>query len=142
MCRFEKAVVVILRVSGVVLLTALVPAVMPFAWMQDIHRLLGMGELPDAPIVGYLTRSVSAFYALHGAMILFVSLDVRRYLPLVKCLAVLCVLFGAGMIVLDVLVGMPLFWVLGEGPFIVILGGVLLWLAGFIRQPTTTEATR
>jgi len=142
MCRVEKAVVVILRVSGVVLLTALVPAVMPFAWMQDIHRALGMGELPDAPIVGYLTRSVSAFYALHGAMILFVSLDVRRYLPVVKCLAVLCVLFGAGMIVLDVLVGMPLFWVLGEGPSIIILGGVLLWLAGFIRQPITTEATR
>ncbi|MCL4201016.1 MAG: hypothetical protein KJ000_00875 [Pirellulaceae bacterium] len=142
MCRFEKAVVVILRVSGVVLLTALVPAVMPFSWMQDIHRLLGMGELPEAPIVGYLTRSVSAFYALHGAMILFISLDVRRYLPVVKCLAVLCVLFGAGMVVLDVVVGMPLFWVLSEGPFIVILGGVLLWLAGFIRQPTTTEAVR
>jgi len=35
--------------------------------------------------MGYLTRSLSAMYALHGALVFLVSLDVRRFLPVVKC---------------------------------------------------------
>ncbi|NUQ65632.1 MAG: hypothetical protein HUU20_24445 [Pirellulales bacterium] len=132
MNRSEKALVVLLRLGGILLLTAVIPAVMPFAWMKDIHRFLGMGELPEGPIVGYLTRSLSALYAYHGALVYFVSLDVRRYLSVVKCLAVLSILFGLGMLVLDFLVAMPPLWILGEGPAIALLGGVLLWLAGRI----------
>lgn len=134
MNRSEMALVAILRVSGVILLTALIPAVMPFAWMQEIHRHLGMGKLPEGPIMGYLTRSLSALYALHGAVVFFVSLDVRRFLPVVRFLAVLGVIFGAGTLVLDIAVGMPLPWVLGEGPSIITLGGVLLWLVGRVQH--------
>jgi len=139
----EKALVVLLRASAVLLLTAVIPAVMPFAWMDEIHRQLGMGDLPRGPIIGYLTRSLSAVYAMHGALVLFLSLDVRRYVPVVKCLAVLALVFGIGMLVLDVVVGMPWFWVFGEGPFIIIFGGIILWLAGRIAEepdcPNHTE---
>ena len=51
MNRSEMALVAILRVSGVILLTALIPAVMPFAWMQEIHSHLGMSKLPEGPII-------------------------------------------------------------------------------------------
>lgn len=131
---YEKTLVVVLQVSAIVLLTALVPAVMPFAWMDDIHRQLGLGELPDTPIVGYLTRSISAMYALHGAIVFFVSLDVRRYLPLVKFLAVLSILFGLGLLVLDHAVGLPPLWALCEGPSVIILGGIMLGLAGRFQK--------
>ena len=134
MNRFEKTLVMLLRLAGVLLLTAVIPAVMPFAWMKDTHRLLGMGELPEGPIVGYLTRSLSAMYALHGGLLLFVSLDLRRYLPVAKCLAVLGIMFGVGMLVLDVTVGMPPPWAACEGPFIIVLSGVLLWLAGHVHE--------
>jgi hypothetical protein len=130
----EKTLVLLLRIAGVILLTAVIPAVMPFTWMKEIHQLLGMGELPEEPIIGYLTRSLSAMYAMHGALVLFVSLDVRRFLPAVMFLAVLGIVFGAGMLVLDVMVGMPPYWVLCEGPFIVVLGGVLLWLSGRVQE--------
>jgi len=140
MSRSEKALVLILRMAAVLLLTAVIPAVMPFAWMKDIHRQLGMGDLPQGPILGYLTRSLSAMYAMHGALVFFVSSDVRRFLPVVKCLAVLGILFGIGMIVLDVLVGMPPFWILCEGPFIIVLGGVSLWLAGRVREEPAVSA--
>ena len=134
---YEKALVVLLRISAVVMLTAVVPALMPFAWMAAIHRQLGMGELPEGPIIGYLTRSLSAMYALHGALVLFVSLDVRRWLPVVKCLAALGIAFGVGMIALDLAVEMPLFWVLCEGPFVIGLGSVLFWLASRVEgRPT------
>ena len=48
---------------------------------EPIHRQVGLGELPQVPIVGYLTRSISALYALHGALLVFMAGDVRRYLP-------------------------------------------------------------
>jgi hypothetical protein len=139
MSHAEKTLVLLMRFSGVLLLTAMIPVVMPFAWMQDIHRALGMGEFPAGPIVGYLTRSLSAMYAMHGALVFFVSLDVRRYLPLVKFLAVLGILFGSGMLVLDIMVGMPPSWIIGEGPFIIVLGGVMLWLAGRVHQTDETS---
>jgi hypothetical protein len=129
----ERPVKVLLRVYAVILLTALIPAAIPFAWMEEIHRGLGMGELPTEPIVHYLTRSLSGLYAMQGALYFFVSLDVRRYLPVVQCLAVLKILFGTGMLVLDIAVGMPLFWILGEGPLIIVLGIVLLGLANRIQ---------
>jgi hypothetical protein len=134
MNSFEKSLVILTRVAGVLLLTAVIPAVMPFAWMKDVHRTLGMGELPEGPIVGYFTRSLSAMYALHGALVFFVSLDVRRYLPVVKLLAILGVFFGCGMLVLDIAVGMPPRWIAGEGPSIIVLGGVMLWLAGRVQS--------
>jgi hypothetical protein len=61
---------------------------------------------------------------------LFVSLDVRRYLPVVKFLAILGTVFGAGMLILDITVAMPPLWIVGEGPFIIVLGGVMLFLTG------------
>jgi hypothetical protein len=130
----EKVLVWLLRVSGVILLLALVAVVMPFSWMEEIHRWLGMGELPAGPIVGYLARSLSLFYALHGALLIFVSLDIRRYLPVVKFLAVASILFGFGMIIVDSAAGMPLYWILCEGPLVIPLGIVLLWLAGKITE--------
>jgi hypothetical protein len=130
----EKALALVLRIVGIMSLTALIPAVMPFAWMKDIHRLLGMGELPEGPIIGYLTRSLSAMYALEGAVVVFVSLDIHRYLPIVRLLAVLTILFGMGMLVLDSTVGMPLMWTATEGPFIIIFGSVVLWLSGRISR--------
>ena len=137
MNRAEKSLVLILRMAAVLLLIALIPALMPFAWMEEIHRHLGMGELPEEPIVSYLTRSLSARYAIHGALMFFVSLDVRRFLPVIRCLAVLGIVFGAGMLVLDVLAGMPLPWVLCEGPSIILLGVAMLWLCGRCGRSAT-----
>ncbi len=142
MNRYEKALMVLMRVAGVMLLIAVIPAVMPFAWMKDIHRLLGMGELPGGPIMGYLTRSLSAMYAMHGALVFFISLDVRRYRPVVKCLAALGIIFGLGMLLLDIMVGMPFQWALHEGPFIIIMGCVMLWLADHVDDTSSPHSKK
>jgi len=132
MHRAERTLVLLLRISAVVLLVAIVPACMPYHWMDVIHRRLGLRELPERPIVGYLTRSLSALYAYHGALVLYMSLDVRRYAPLIRCMGAVSVFFGAGLIAIDCAVDLPLGWILCEGPLIVVLGGVLFWLAGRI----------
>lgn len=139
MNRYEKALVLLLRLDGMVMLAALFPSIMPLTWMKEIHRCLGMGELPDGPIISYLTRSLSIMYAMHGALLFFVSWHVRRYLPVVKFVAVLTILFGLWLTALDALVGMPMFWTVSEGPILFILYCVVLWLTGHVQGSPKTE---
>jgi len=136
----ERILVWLLRVSGAMTLTALGAVFMPYEWMNLIHQRLGMGELPHIPIVGYLTRSVSALYALHGALLIFVSLDVRRYLPVVRFLGVAGVVMGVLLFGLDRAVGMPVPWTNGEGPFVVAISVVILVLAGRVKTQTPTSS--
>ena len=140
MKRPETVLVILLRVAAVILLSALVAVVMPFPWMEDIHARLGMGELPDRPIVGYLARSCSLFYAMHGALLFFVSLDVPRFLPVIRFLGWLGVVFGVVIVPLDAAAGMPLWWTLGEGPFPLALGVAVLWLAKRCAKGAATRA--
>jgi hypothetical protein len=137
--RAEKILVILLRISAGVLLLALAPVFFPQAWMAAINRAVGLGELPDSAIVGYLTRSLSAMYAFHGALILYISLDVRRWRPIIICLAALGMVFGAFMLSLDIRLGMPAAWTVCEGPFIFVLGGVMLGLAVCIKRQNTPD---
>ena len=91
--------------------------------------------MPHPPIVDYLTRSISALYALHGALLVFLAGDVRRYLPVVRLLAVAGTVSGGLMLGLDCGVRMPLPWTVCEGPYVVALSAVILWLAGAKRFP-------
>jgi hypothetical protein len=133
----ERILVLLLRLGGAFMLMALGAVMMPFEWMNSIHAQTGLGELPDVPIVSYLNRSISALYALHGALLLFVAGDVRRYLPIVRFLAVAGALFGAVMIIIDCAVGMPLLWTVCEGPFILALNALVLWFSGRRHFPST-----
>lgn len=62
----------------------------------------------------YLTRSISARYALHGALLVFLASELRRYLPVVRFLAVAGAIFGAMMLGIDFAVRMPLPWAVAE----------------------------
>lgn len=134
MNRYERILVLLLRLDGIIMLSALIPAMMPFGWMQSVYRWLGLGELPELPIVGYLTRSLSIMYAMHGAVVLFLSTDVRRFLPVVKVVALLTILLGVGLMVLGIGVGMPAFWIVSEGPSLFFLYCVVLWLTGHVQR--------
>ena len=136
MTRHERVFRLILRVVGSAALLAAPCVLMPYAWMNAIHEGLGMGRLPDAPVVGYLARSTSAFYALLGGLLWTLSLDVRRHRLVLGYLGVAVVLFGLVLFAVDFLEGMPLWWRLVEGPFNVGFGLVILvfcWRLG--RNP-------
>jgi hypothetical protein len=131
----ERILVLLLRFNAVMLLLALGAVVMPFAWMDVVHSAGGMGPLQDSPIVHYLTRSASLLYAGYGAVILFLSFDVRRYRPMIIFKALVGVAFGAVMLVLDVAVGMPWHWIVCEGSFVIALCAAILWLARSVTDP-------
>lgn len=124
----------ILRIIGSAALLAFVAVVMPYSWMNAIHKWLGMGELPSEPIVGYLARSTSAFYALLGGLMWVVSFDLKRYRRILIYLGTAIIFFGAALFAVDLLEGMPLWWSLGEGPFNVVFGIVIFVLARRLVQ--------
>lgn len=130
MPQARQALVVLLRLVGCFDLLALGGVVMPQAWMEATHAWLQMGTLPDAPVVGYLARSASMLYAVHAAMLLFISFDVVRYWRLITFVAISTIVLGVTILAIDLAEGMPLFWTLLEGPSIIVVGALLLALQG------------
>jgi hypothetical protein len=129
MNRHERFLKLFLRIIGTAALFALVAVVMPYSWMNAIHKRLGMGELPAEPIVGYLARSTSGFYALLGGFFSLVSFDLHRHSLVLCYLGIVIVIFGAALFIIDLVEGMPLYWSLTEGPINVTFGVVIFVLS-------------
>jgi hypothetical protein len=123
-----RSLQIFLRVLGCIDGLAFFAVVMPESWMAAVHRGLGMGELPAAPLVGYMTRSASLLYALHGAVIVFVSFDVPRYRPLIRFLAWAALVHGLLLVAIDLMERMPPWWTLLEGPVYFLMGATVLRL--------------
>jgi hypothetical protein len=129
----ERALVIVLRIMAAFELAALGAVFLPTRWMAGIHAGLGLGPFPNAPLTEYLTRSLSALYAFHGAVLLFLSFHVRQHLAVVAFWGRLTLAMGAGMLALDFAVGMPLGWTLAEGPSVLIVGSLLVLLSHRLR---------
>ena len=128
MNKAERALSLLLRLVGVVCLFATFAVFMPLRWMAVVHDWLGLGQLPQGRVVEYLARSLSAFYALMGGLLVFLSFDVRRYSGVIAYLAVASLLFAPMILVVDLSIGMPLHWTLQEGPFVLLMGVAILLL--------------
>jgi hypothetical protein len=131
----RRLLVIVLRAFGVLDLAALAAVFLPLRWMAAAHAGLGLGVMPTGPLVGYLARSASVLYALHGALVLFLSFDVRRYWRLIAFLAAAAVLHGAVMLGIDLAEGMPLWWTAGEGLGFAATGVVVLLAQGVAGGP-------
>ena len=124
----ETILVILLRAIAVAASLAIVPVFMPHAWMDACHGCLGLGTLPETPIIVYLTRSLSAMYAFHAGLLWIASRDVRRYAAIITYIALAVMVFGTVMLWIDVRAGLPLFWIAGEGPFTIGMGLAILVL--------------
>ena len=121
----ERLLVLVLRIIGVVLISAIFPVFFPRSWMVTLNDQLGLAGFPDQPLSWYLARSLSLMYFAHGVIVLSLSTDVRRYWPLIRVLGYLNVILGVVLTGIDIVTSMPVWWTAGEGPS-VILGGVAL----------------
>ena len=119
----------LLRVGGGLAATAAVAIVMPTDWMEAANDLMGLQPFHRSPLTEYLTRSLSAFYALHGLLAIYLSRQVVRYADFLVFYGWLTVGFGAVLTGIDFRAGMPASWSWGEGPGALVLGGVIVWLA-------------
>ena len=139
MTRTERLLRWVLWLTGAVLLLALVGVFMPYTLMQSSHARAGMGPLPELPVIDYLARSVSAFYALVGGLCFVLATDVRRYRPVLIFLGVITSVYSVGIIVVDHLAGLPPWWTWGEGPATLPLGVVVAALAYRLPPPKAAD---
>ena len=132
----RRNLTIMLRVFGLVAASAIGAVFMPHSWMDAIHRGIGMGELPETPITGYLSRSLSLYYTWFGLLVLFVSFDVERYLPYIRFLLVTGLGIGMVQMGIDFSVGMPRWWAVSEGAFLLIYFSIAIWMS---RRAATGE---
>jgi hypothetical protein len=135
MARSDASLAFLLRLVGAAELAALAFVLAPLGWMDAVHDgFLGLGPLPAGRIVEYLARHLSALYAVHGAMVLAISFDLPRYRPLVRVLGWSHVGLGVAVGWAGWSAGFPWAWALGEGTLVAACGGLIVVLAGGVRQ--------
>src|SRR5579864_5940164 len=129
----EDYLKLLLRAVGGLCLLALISLWMPRSWIEAAHRWLGWGEFPAAGIALYLARSVSALAAFYGGLLVALSFDVRRYLPLIRYQAVAIMALSACGIVVGTWAGLPLWFVAGDAAACWAYGVPMLLLAGRVE---------
>jgi hypothetical protein len=124
----KQMLTILLRGTGIVMMLAAVFVFCPFGWMQETHRLIGLGELPFTPLMGYLTRSLSGMYALMGFLLFYLSMDLVRYLPAIRAFTWASLGAVFFLTVYDFIIDLPWFWKIGEGASTIVLCIVILYL--------------
>src|SRR5439155_12130024 len=124
----ENRLKLVLRVFGGVSVVAVFPFVMPWPWMGIVHEWLGMGALPDKPVVDYLARSTSALCALYGGLLLVLAMDVRRYASLIRFQAMAIMALSAIGAIFGLRGGMPAWWMLSDAASVWLFCGAMLIL--------------
>jgi hypothetical protein len=130
----------ILNACGALTLLALPAVFLPQSAMDSFHRQLGLGRLPEGPIVQYMARSLAALYAAFGSMTLVLAYDVKRFAPLVTWWGIAALVLGVLLIGIDLTAGMPTQWMLGEVVFILCAGAAVLLLQRRARKQHAADA--
>lgn len=138
----ERWLKLLLLLFGLPPILAIISFLMPTSWMAAVHEWLGMGVLPDKPIVDYLARYASAFSAFYGFLLLLLLTDVRRYAPVITFQAVaIIVLSGLGAI-FGWRAGMPAWWIISDVVSCWGFCGGMLWLQTKIPPAENSKQSR
>ena len=103
--------------------------------MREIHAWAELGVMPDTPVVWYLARSTSAFYAMVGGLFLVVARDLERHRQVLVYLGSSIIFLGTVLLIVDVTEGMPTLWTVWEGPFVIAFGVATLYLVRLVPRP-------
>ena len=118
----------LLRLVGAFEVLAFVAVLMPRTWMEASHAWLGLGVMPDAPVLMFMIRQASYTYGMHGISLWVLASDVARFRPLVLLNAVSFLLAGPVFLLIDHTSGMPWWWTAADAACCALIGAGLLWL--------------
>ena len=118
----------LMRLEGSTEILAFVAVVMPRAWMETGHAWLGLGEMPDGPIIMFMIRQASYAYGMHGVSMWILASDVNRFRPIILFNGISFLLAAPVFFLIDYYSGMPWFWTISDSLACGLFGGALLWL--------------
>jgi hypothetical protein len=124
--RSDRRLRLFLILVGVADLLAIVVVFLPATWLGWAHETVGLGSLPEGRIVGYLARSTSLLYGIHGAMLLVLASDVAVYRTLIRWYGRVIAVAGVLLVGVDIAESMPVWWTAFEGIAVVGIGIVIL----------------
>lgn len=119
---------VLLRLAGAVEILAFVSVVMPRSWMESSHEWLGMGTMPDGPLVMFMIRQASYAYGMHGISLWVLASDIVRFRPLIIFNGIAFLLAAPVFFLIDYTSGVPFWWTVFDTLGCGFFGGALLWL--------------
>jgi hypothetical protein len=103
-------------------------AVMPFSWMDEVHRWLDLGPLPHTPAVEYMARSLSLAYGLHALLLWLLASDVTRFRPVIAFHGYVFMALAPVFLALDFWAGLPWYWTFIDAWPCLFFGAAILWL--------------
>lgn len=115
-----------LYLIAVTLILATFTVFLPTSWMIATHEFLGLGTFPNSPLTQYLTRSISALYAIHGMLIFSIAIQIKRNWHLVPAIGFTHLFFGIVVCGVGFTAPLPWYWRLAEGPSIAFAGLLIL----------------
>jgi len=118
---------VLLRLAGAFEILAFIAVVMPRSWMEISHEWLGLGVMPHGSVLMFLIRQASYTYGMHGISLWVLTMDVKRFRPLIILNGIAYLLAGPVFWVIDYTTGMPLWWAIEDSLGCGLLGAALLW---------------
>jgi hypothetical protein len=124
----ERHLKFVVRFVGGLDLLALLAVLGPWDALAACIKISGVGPVVHGPLLEYLARSSSAMYALHGALMLFLSTDVHRYAPVLKFLARVGIVHAGLLAAMDFWVGLPWQWAIAESVTYFTESLLILWL--------------
>ena len=125
----EILLVWLLRLAGATELLAFIAVVMPRSWMEISHAWLGLGEMPDGPLLMFMIRQASYTYGVHGLSLWLIASDVKRFRPFVIFNGVAFLVAAPVFLSIDLTSGMPLWWALSDPGSCGLFGVALLSLS-------------
>jgi hypothetical protein len=124
----QQLLKLLLRLAAIFEMLAFIAVVMPRSWMEVSHEWLGMGQMPDGPLIMFLIRQASFTYGAHGILMWVLSLDVDRFRPLIILTGITFLIAAPVFFLIDYTYGMPLWWTLSDPISCGFLGAAILWL--------------
>jgi len=119
----------LLRLAGAVEIFAFIAVVMPRSWMEISHAWLGMGQMPDGPLIMFMIRQASYTYGIHGLSLWVLASDVERFRPLIVFNGIAFLVAAPVFFLIDLSSGMPLWWAVSDPMSCGFFGVLLLWLS-------------
>lgn len=119
----------LLRLAGSFEILAFFAVIMPRSWMEVSHAWLGLGQMPDGPLIMFMIRQASYTYGMHGISLWVLASDVARFRTLVLLNGIAYLLAAPVFFLIDYTSSMPWYWTVMDSVGCGFFGAVLLLLS-------------